>query len=335
MTTGELVLRRAEPGELDRVVETCGAALAWADPETDAEFFRWKHRDNAFGPSEIWVATEDPVGVEDPSIVGVRAMMTWRLTDPDGRGHELRRAVDTATLPSHQGRGIFRSLTTRAVDELTEAGVAAIFNTPNDKSRPGYLKMGWESLGRVPVVVRPRSPRSLAAMARSKVPAEKWGIATEVGDAPETALADVEAVEAALDRSRPDDGRWTTEPSVAFLRWRTGFEPLRCRIHALGASAADGFIVFRLRRRGELIQLSILDVVGAGASDGALRRAIGDLLGTTGADVALASGRALGWRCGMIPLPNAGPLLTWRPLARPGSPTLDRLDLPLSAIELF
>ncbi|MDH5380092.1 MAG: hypothetical protein OEW75_04520, partial [Cyclobacteriaceae bacterium] len=30
-----------------------------------------------------------------------------------------------------------------------------IFNTPNEKSRPGYLKMGWVDAGRLPVYFRP------------------------------------------------------------------------------------------------------------------------------------------------------------------------------------
>ncbi len=38
---------------------------------------------------------------------------------------------------------------TGAVDELTTDGVDAIVNTPNDKSRPGYLEMGWPEVGRV------------------------------------------------------------------------------------------------------------------------------------------------------------------------------------------
>ena len=37
-----------------------------------------------------------------------------------------------------------------------------MFNTPNDKSRPGYLKMGWHQVGRPPSSVRVRSPLGLA-----------------------------------------------------------------------------------------------------------------------------------------------------------------------------
>ena len=65
------------------------------------------------------------------------------------------RAVDTATHPSHQGKGIFKKLTLKAVDVAIENGDNFIFNTPNDQSRPGYLKMGWEQIDKVKVALRP------------------------------------------------------------------------------------------------------------------------------------------------------------------------------------
>ncbi len=44
-------------------------------------------------------------------------------------------------------------------------GVDVVFNTPNDQSRPGYLKMGWSEVGRVPVAVRLRSALSARRVA--------------------------------------------------------------------------------------------------------------------------------------------------------------------------
>ncbi len=62
--------------------------------------------------------------------------------------HAVRavRAVDTATHPDHQGRGIFSTLTpTRSRRCGSRADL--VFNTPNEKSLPGYLKMGWQIVG--------------------------------------------------------------------------------------------------------------------------------------------------------------------------------------------
>lgn len=336
----ELTVRRAEPEEIGAVIAVCGSALAWSEADNNDAFFRWKHLENPFGPSPIWVATEpSPSGTGD-SIVGVRAMMRWELSSAGGERRTLTRAVDTATLPSHQGRGIFSRLTMTAVKELTDQGDDAVFNTPNDKSRPGYLKMGWQTVGRVPVVVRPRSVGSLLAMARSRVPAEKWGLATDVGLAPSEAFADLEALGRTL-RALGPEGRpsnWSTPLSPAYLRWRTAFEPLACRVLPIGGTLDDGFVVFRLRHRGELRQLSLLHIVGVTSSH-SLRRAVSGLMKRTGADVALAAGKVLGSTLrpasGLVPLPKAGPLLTWRPLDSEPVPPMRDLDLPLGTIELF
>lgn len=324
---GTLSVRRAVDRDGPAVTAVCAEALAWNDGPVDAAFFAWKHGSNPFGRSPIWV-------VEDEGrIVGVRAMMCWTLA----RGAERRlmaRAVDTATLPSHQGRGIFSTLTRAAVDELTADGVAAIFNTPNDRSRPGYLKLGWHELGRAPVTVRPRNPAALVAMARSRTAADKWGVPTDHGLDPGEALADDELISRLIDRIPPPTS-WATPLSLAYLRWRTSFEPLQCRVEPIGGRLERGFIVFRLRRRGSLRQLSLLHVVAPGAGAGEVRRTVGSLLRRTGSDVALASGGEPGASAALVPLFRAGPRLTWRPLAVPDVPEVGDLSLPLGALELF
>jgi hypothetical protein len=170
-------------------------------------------------------------------------------------------------------------------------------------------------------------------MARSRTPAERWGLPTSAGVDPAEALADTGQVERALAAAgRPD--RWSTPLSVAYLAWRTGFEPLACRVQPLRQSIEDGFVVFRLRRRGALRQLSVLHVVGPERRSG-VGRTIARLLRETGADLAMASGGALGVRAGMVALPATGPLLTWRRLASGDVPAMTELHLPLGAIELF
>ncbi|MFV0524526.1 MAG: GNAT family N-acetyltransferase [Acidimicrobiales bacterium] len=334
-----ILVRRAAPEEFSQVIAVCGQALGWAGGRTDEAFFRWKHEQNPFGPSPIWLAVDG----DEPGrpIVGVRAMMRWRLTAPDGTSWPVVRAVDTATLPAYQGRGIFRRLTTAAVDDLTAAGVRAVFNTPNDRSRPGYLKLGWRLVGRVPVVARLRlgpsgGPSTVVALVRSRVAAERWGERTTVGVDPADAFAPSGPLGRALRSARPPRG-WATSLGVDYLRWRTGFPALACRLVTLGPGVDDGFIVFRLRRRGRLRQLSLLHTVVTPTSR-RLRPAIGALMAETGADVVLAAGSgpaasALGQ--GMAPLPGAGPRLTWRPLASATVPGRRGLALDLGTVELF
>ena len=58
--------------------------------------------------------------------------------------HRAVRAVDTITAPEARGRGVFTRFTLAILsNEITrDDDVSFVFNTPNDQSRPGYLKMG-------------------------------------------------------------------------------------------------------------------------------------------------------------------------------------------------
>lgn len=113
------------------------------------ELFAWKHFDNPFGPSVAIVAESDD------RIVGLRAFMRWDLDTPAGSTVRCVRAVDTATHPDYQRRGIFRRLTEEALEVATAQGIDLVFNTPNERSGAGYVTMGWREVGPVGVMVRP------------------------------------------------------------------------------------------------------------------------------------------------------------------------------------
>ncbi|HXF74029.1 MAG TPA: GNAT family N-acetyltransferase, partial [Actinomycetota bacterium] len=156
MTTAQLALA-TRPFRDEDEEQVLALLLASLGPgpagERSPAFFRWKHLANPFGTSFLLVAEAGG------RIIGLRAFLRWRF-ELDGREVRAVRAVDTATHPDHQGRGIFRRLTLEALDALRgEADL--VFNTPNGKSLPGYLKMGWRVVGRVPVSLRVRRPLRL------------------------------------------------------------------------------------------------------------------------------------------------------------------------------
>ena len=104
---------------------------------------------------------------------------------------------------------------------MTLAGESIVFNTPNDQSRPGYLKMGWSVARRLPIGVLPAGPRSLRAMVSSRVPAEMWSQPTSVGLDAGSALAD-ESFAAALLQHAPQRG-FRTDRTPEYLAWRTSW----------------------------------------------------------------------------------------------------------------
>ena len=94
------------------------------------------------------------VAEKDEKIVGVRAFMQWRW-QINHTMWQAYRAVDTATHPDYQRQGIFKKLTLNALEQAGKQGDAFVFNTPNDNSRPGYLKMGWQAVGKLKLAIVP------------------------------------------------------------------------------------------------------------------------------------------------------------------------------------
>ena len=304
----ELSVRRTTPDDVDRIVELAGRSLGWAADDRDRAFFRWKHLDNPFGQSPGRAA------FDGDRMVAFRTLLRWDL---ERAGSRLRmvRAVDTATDPDHQGRGLFRRLTTEAVEALTEEGLDAVFNTPNDQSRPGYLKMGWTLLGRPTLMVQPNTPAAAVRMLRARVAAEKWSLPVPVG----------EPVSAVVDQlTAPPVEGWSTDRTRRYLSWRYGFEPL----HYRAIEVRDGHAVFRVRRRGRLREVALVDWLSPTPDPLAVRRLV-----RASGDYAIALGMHV--RHGLAPLPRQGPAVTWRPLARPEVPTLGDVSFSLGDIELF
>lgn len=325
---GELVISPGGANDRDEVLDLAARALGWAEGP-NREFFAWKHDENVFGPSPLWLAHADG------RLVGARILMRWRFTSPDGSLVDAVRAVDTVTDAEFGRRGVFRRLTLHALRELAAENISFIFNTPNQQSRPGYLKMGWSVVGRPALSVRPRGVLALVRSAIERAPAEKWSLETEAGESARDVFENEEAVVAIL-ASQPYSGGLRTDRSPAFYRWRYGFGPLHYRVLLAGQTPADGFAVFRLRRRGGHVEGTVCDVLVPGRRANlrhALLRRLGD---EVDADYLVASrGDGGPVRARWLPAPRQGPILCYRAVSQGDQPTLGEWDLSLGDLELF
>ena len=327
---GQITVRPAGPDDIGAIVELARAALGWSSEDPNEDFFRWKHLDNPAGRSPMWVAHDDE------GLVGVRAFLRWRFTTAAGTSARAVRAVDTATHPRAQGRGIFTRLTLAAVQELSSQGVDFVFNTPNDQSRPGYLKMGWQVVGRVPIVVRPRGPRGVWAMSRARRPAAKWSLPSPAGQPALDVLADTAAVDELVGATA--SAGLATDRTAAHLGWRYGFAPLHYRAVTAAGGVANGLAVFRLRARGRAREATVCELLAPDARTA--RGLLHQVAATTGADYLIATpGAHSPWARRLVPMPGQGPILTWRSLdaagAAGGPPPLDDWNLALGDVELF
>jgi GNAT superfamily N-acetyltransferase len=236
-----------EPAVLELLDASLGGGPAGRRPP---EFFRWKHLENPFGHSYMLLAE-----AED-RLVGFRSFMRWRF-DLAGEPVRAVRAVDTATHPDYQGLGIFRRLTTTAIEDL-RADADLIFNTPNEKSLPGYLKMGWRRVAEVPIRVRVRRPIRFVRHLRSR----------------HDALASPPSLDESAPAARPpwseatalaswgDARRLGTVRDEAYLRWRYEGPLLPYRtLEEREAGDLRGVAVYRVRPRGRLREATVVDLL--------------------------------------------------------------------------
>jgi hypothetical protein len=306
--------------------------------ERSSRFFRWKHLENPFGSSLMLVA-------EDRGrIVGLRAFMRWRFC-AGARTLKAVRAVDTATLPEAQGKGIFSRLTREAVG-IMRSDVDLVFNTPNSKSLPGYLKMGWQVVGRFPVWIRVKRPiRFVSRMRSFSTASETMGDAPRVdaGSAAEV-LDDTAAVDSLLRESQQENGRFTTDRSAMYLRWRYASGPLDYR-SITDASGGDlrGLAVFRVRPRGRLWEASVTEMLVPGQDRTVTRRLYRGILDAAEVDHVTCSfpatfvSSSVLTRSAFVRAPS-GPIFVSNPLTdsiRPDPSDLGSWALTLGDLEVF
>jgi len=320
--SGGVEVRRFTPADLPRVVELARTALGEGSAPRTVDYWRWKHLESPFGPSPGLVAEHDG------ELVGIRLFLRWRLR-AGGREVAAVRAVDTATHPAWQGRGVFRRLTEELVAEVAAEGAALVFNTPNRASRSGYLKMGWTDVGRVPARAgRPAPLRLAGRLLRSRARADR-GTPRAPGRGPPGGLAPVDdllsapRLPALLAAWGREEARLHTPRSVEYLRWRYASVP-GLRYHAAWEldGEAGAAVVLRLRRRGFCREVALCEVLaspdprGVAAARALIRAAVRAAGGDYAAAAAVrgtAEARILG-RTGLVPLPVPGRRFTVRSL---------------------
>jgi predicted N-acetyltransferase YhbS len=280
----DVEVRPFEERDVPHVVRLLDAALGPAPGGADRRaLVEWKHLRNPFGPSIALVA------VLDGEIVGFRAFMRWTLLGPGGEEVAAARAVDTATSPAVRRRGIFSRLTREGLGVLADEGVRVVFNTPNARSRPGYLAMGWRVVTRWPVWIRARRPLALAGAAARRDLASGPAVAPPRG-APLTPVREVPAERAAglAARMRPPGASLRTLRSPEYLRWRYADAPVP--YHALVAEEGPrtALAIVRLRARGRLREAVVCEALCERGAEDLLARALRSVPRAGGADHAVA-----------------------------------------------
>jgi hypothetical protein len=237
------------------------------------------------------------------------------------------------------------------VKRVAAEGVDFIFNTPNAKSRPGYLKMGWQSVGRVDLLIKPVRPLEIARSLARRDTRVETDEAPKAGD---MSVADLLARPGTVELLRRHEealpqGRLATPRTVDYLRWRyadiPGFQ-YHASVETDGASELA--VIWRCRQRGSLTELRLSEVITPSDAGGAARLARGlmrrlEALARPDYISAMAPARSPAWSAlvgaGFLPAPRLGPILTVR-LLESGSEGVDPTrrsawSLAIGDLEIF
>lgn len=270
-------MRTYGAGDAARAVDLLQAAFSgWPGPRVAArdrpeELFRWKHEANPRGRSFIGLAEADG------RLAAMRAYMAWPLT-ANGTRVSAVHTVDIATHPDYQGRGLSSNLAAWCMDRLRVTHGFGL-GLPNDMSRSLSHKVGWQPVAKLPVWVRMRRPLRVLRRARS-LRSAGGALAVPSVDAALVAdcLADSEAVTELLRATPVSHSQFTTAVDAGYLRWR--YEPLLADYRAVvehDGGRLAGLAIFALRRRGELWEASVCELLvrpGDGRTTARLMRQI-------------------------------------------------------------
>jgi hypothetical protein len=332
-------VREMRDADLDEVIALLERALGPAPGGVARrDLFAWKHQRSHFGRSIALVAEESG------DIVGLRTFLRWRFAAGGAQDVEAVRAVDTATDPRMARRGVFRTLTMAGLELCGAEDIGFVFNTPNAKSKAGYLKMGWSEVTTWPVSVRIRRPLSLAASAVRRDLSSGPGV-----DVPGTsalrraadALADPSVI-ALVESLQPPAERLSTRRTPGYLRWRYAGGPIAYHALTVG-QPPEALVMLRARSRGRLHEAVICEALAGPGSVRALRTALRRAGAAAGAHHAVAHfgeglpGHPALLASGYLRLPGRGMAFTARPVAGAALDPLAAEDwaLSLGDLEVF
>ena len=305
-------IREASDSDIPGILEVLKASLGESSSKKTAEVWRYKHIDNPFGTSLVLLAEENG------RIIGVRAFMRWQWQEGT-KVYKAFRAVDTATHPKHQGKGIFKKLTLAALKLAEEKGHDFIFNTPNEQSKPGYLKMGWEEIGKLKVSVKP------SFNLRSKAFQYEQNIIREGLDS--YALAN-------FNKEQQEKQKLFTPKNKEYLNWR--YKNCKLQDYFIYEDK-DLFVAVYLKNRSRINELRVAELI---LLDSNSRKKLNKLLKNyakkTGAQLITASPGVLSWSI----TSNFGPVLTQKHLSLKSERQFDNKGLgfwnyQLGDLELF
>jgi len=329
----ELAVGLWDPGDESVVPQIMEGLVAVGVPERfGIGWFYWKFRDGPWGPAVVAYARDR----SDGRIAGVTAFGMWRLLHD---GAPVLAGISFATFvhPEFQKRGLFTELTRLAQEEALRRGARVLFNFPNQSSRHGFLRLGWQDMHGIETWVKPvRLVRVL-----SRVVTGPRSLKAVVADPPDAAIHGAvppfDDFSSLIEARTSWAGLWAGERTPSMLRWRFFGHPRYRYLHVEG----DGVTALvRTASRGSLREAQIMDVFFPPERPAAaIRRLFRTIAERCEADtlaVMVTRGhplRPILKTSGFLPVPNRVNFFTY-PLVKDCPPVGDQVNWALSFSEI-
>jgi GNAT superfamily N-acetyltransferase len=313
----ELTVREMLSSDTDDVLRLLEICMPNSPIPRKKDFWEWKHFKNPFGASPGLLA------FSNTKLVGLRIFMRWAWTSGSNEVPAVR-AVDTATHPDWRGQRIFQNLTRSLLQQMESRGVSFVYNTPNRFSLPGYLRMGWQTVSKVPLWMKPVRPfRMIRELSRKKT--DPWVI-QENSESIVQSLAQSDSPEYF---ENSGETRYHTARTIGYFRWRYNDIPHFSYYAKFKKDGnASALLIFRKRIRKSFRELSISEMLMSPNKDGIALAAklLKEIAAESGAHYMIATA-ATGTEqlkvlqsCNFLPVGKRGPLFTVRVLNQPAGP---------------
>lgn len=241
-----------------QVVELLGHIWKGTTFEERKTRFEWRYEQNPF--------TDQPVAfvaVKNERVVGLRAFTVQRLTVADASFLACSPS-DAIVHPDARRQGVFTAMTREALRALEESDISMYLNlSSNEKSTPGYLKLGWVSVRPKRYLYRPFMTALIPeVIGRSRAPSQTMPVVQRHKAGGEFQLTEtVHGDELAACGSRCD--YLQNQRSEAFYRWR--YERAHKQFQILyyrNKAALDGYFILRSLRnsRFEIVEFDYEDL---------------------------------------------------------------------------
>ncbi len=311
-----MIFRSGTQEDIPQIIELLKASLGEAMITKSQTLWKWKHLDNPFGISPVLLA------VEEDKIIGVRTFLRWEFIQ-EGKILKACRAVDTAIHPNFQGKGLFTKLSVDLIDQMKEEGVQLIFNSPNMQSMPGYLKMGWEKWGKLPLKMK----FHLGSSGSGKEFTSSW-------DSIQDFLFEIEKKE----NSSPGV---ITHLKPGYLNWRYANCPLFP--YQFLSDGESYILIFRIKNGKLGIELRITDLFTTDSfgkiQKKELNKTLKSIQKQSAARFTSFSGLSYlmqdGLDLGIVPVFSIGPYITLRKVSESLDPSLIKWGWSLGDLEVF